>query len=169
MVIKNLISEFSKFIFDYEFIEKPSLYSNLLNGKEIRPIFTDKSGSIVGIWERENNEIIVWIDSEGSPCNVFAKNINHFLEIMPYGPGFIYDYLSAIENHKLSPNLIPHPNRQFTIDFINETYIRDRIDDEVLKNYSSWLNKYDLSIRKDPTSGIEKLIESLNFSTWFNS
>lgn len=148
MLIQNLISKFSTYIFGYEYIKNPSFFSSLLNGKELVPIFSDKSGSVVCIWEKDNKKNIVWIDSEGTPCNVFGESINDFLEIMPYGPEFIYDYLSAIENHKLSPNLIPHPSQTFTTNYINKTYIKNKADKKIINDYSDWLKKKQFKFKR---------------------
>jgi len=162
MKVEDIITKFSNYIFGYEHIKKPSIYYRLLNGKDLAPIFCDKSGSIVCVWKHGINENIVWIDSEGTPCNIFAENLDQFFEIIPYGPEFIYDYLSAIENHLLSPNLIPHPKSTFTIDYINETYLQ--IDTQLLGEYCEWLEENELSFNKNPILKINKIIESSNFS-----
>lgn len=169
MKTEDLINQFSNYLFGFEFINDKTLYSELLNGKDLLPIFTDKSGSVVCLWKCEGVEKLVWIDSEGTPCNAFAKNIEDFFEILPYGPNFIWDYLSKHQNHLISPNLIPNPETIFTLKYITENYI-DNIEDKALfDNYCDWLDENNLSFNTDPIKKIKDVISNSVFLDWFTN
>ena len=169
MKIEDLTTKFSNYIFGFEVIKDKTDYSELLDGKDLIPVFAHKSGSVVCIWENEGKEKIVWIDSEGTPCNVFAEKLEDFFEILPYGPNFIWDYLSKHENYLISPNPFRDPKKVFTSEYITETYIDNIEDKELFGDYCNWLKENELIFNVNPTEKISKILKDSDFVNWFST
>lgn len=169
MKVANFISRFSDYIFGFEYVKDKTHFSELLGGKDLTPIFTDKSESVVCLWNEEGYEKVVWIDSEGVPCNVFAEKIEDFFEILPLGPTFIWDYLSKHENYSRSPNPFRNPKTVFTLEYIHENYIDVIEDKDLFNDYCGWLKENNLEFNTNPIEKIGNVISNTNFSDWFTN
>ena len=100
------------------------------------------SGSLIAIWKEKKLPAdqlpLVWIDSEGTPINVFANNFAEFLTLLPYDTGFIYDLISKWEYFANNPN--SNPENYYDSKMLKEILEENRINYSSLAEYEKWLH-----------------------------
>ncbi len=68
------------------------------------------SGSLICFYSSEKSPLktdaIAWMDSEGSPFGVIAKDFSQFISLIPYGSGFLNSVAAIIENSLNKEDLI---------------------------------------------------------------
>jgi hypothetical protein len=98
------------FYTDYNFGERSNLDLGLAGSlaSQMMPVAGNKAGCVVAIYQRQPNaapdtQPVVWLDSEGSPNGIFARDLNAFLRIIPFGSGLVYDVLAhCLQSYKQS-------------------------------------------------------------------
>lgn len=79
------------------------------------PFGRHQSGSFLCYWLNPNipkdtiSYPVAWLDSEGSPIALLAKDWPQFISILPYGMLFLHDLLTAWVRHQGNPERFKHP------------------------------------------------------------
>ncbi len=91
------------------------------SASQLVPLFMQGAGCIVAAWKQADSEDlsqfpIVWIDSEGSPNAVFARNFEELLGMLHYYLGTLYDVISTAVRFAERPSLYDSPQEAFPVD-----------------------------------------------------
>ena len=72
--------------------------------KELKIVAKTKANCRIAQWIVSGEVVhpFVWIDSEGSPNEVFCNTEEELISLLYFDSGFIYDILSAIINHRFT-------------------------------------------------------------------
>jgi hypothetical protein len=133
------------------------------NAAELVPIFTMANGGVIAAWKlKGESELgkmpIVWIDSEGSPNDVFAENIDALISLLHYYLGYFYDILKANKRHSDNPSMY----KPATVRFPNEEFLRTAVEkwgeDSDLEEFHLWLEENsDIPREQSP---VEKIVKA---------
>lgn len=68
-----------------------------LNAMEVRPFACTKAGCRLATWHTEGRELVIWLDTEVSPCGPFAPDLHTLFALLPHGTGHLYDVIKGTE------------------------------------------------------------------------
>jgi hypothetical protein len=110
---------------------------------------------------------VVWIDSEGSPVVKFASSIREFMTTIPYGTGFIYDVIAAVERFNRS-SLYPNPIVKYDKLYVEEQSKRQIDTDPCVEEFLKTLEKeFRIKPSTNPSLSIAQAInENQEFNNW---
>lgn len=161
----------------FEIINSNYYFENLDNyffpnaSERLLPFGKEKSGSLLCFYRKNENpvgnenELIVWLDSEAFPIVLISKNLKELFSILPFGLGFIYD-LSVVV-HKNLENLNSVINPSITK---RELKIKEQLQETILEKNSYLFyvrNKFNVEIADSPFEIIKEVNNNnLDFHKW---
>ncbi|SEI51217.1 hypothetical protein SAMN05216327_102131 [Dyadobacter sp. SG02] len=144
--------------------------------KHLRLFAKTGTGSYIGFWSPDGavpknpeNLPLVWIDHEGVPMSVFARNTDDFLAFMHFDTGFIYEILIDYHFYKTDPAGYDDPAKKFTKKYLTK-YLKEKDSSPDFKALGHWLSeKLGVSIPADPADMIGKAIDAhKDFNEWLH-
>ncbi|GAB3422924.1 hypothetical protein [Niabella aquatica] len=107
-IFMEILKAFDSNPVDFVFDDQPGFISD--STAEVKSHLVafgkNKAGCLFCYWKETSEDTeaapIAWIDSEGSPNAIFARNLRQFFELLSYGTGAIYDIIKACERFTLS-------------------------------------------------------------------
>lgn len=162
--LREIFNHFETNPVDFRFdrgLKLPSHYSGFL-ADMLEPFGNNKAGCAVCYWNKKKlaaQAPVVWLDSEGTPNVVFAKNLSNFLELLSYGTGLIYDIIRQSER-KIKDDTLLSPAEKYKGAF-RETFITNSTDSEKKKFSELLFNKMNIVTTKNP--GTEIFLNYKNF------
>jgi hypothetical protein len=134
--------------------------------EQLVPIFTMANGGVIAAWilSKESElsaQPIVWMDSEGSPSEVIATNINALIALLHHYLGSIYDVIFANQMHAEDPDLFRAASAKFPGDeFLRMTSENWQRKPE-LYEFHLWLEKnISIPMENDPVKSITEATQA---------
>lgn len=138
--------------------------------KDFVPIFKHGSDSLISFWRLQEFAPwpIVWLDSEGSPNDVFAGTVPDLLALLLYDPGFITDALARCDARGVKESRTIPEGLEYKTDALQK-YLQEA--EERYEGYASfraWLEReHGIKPMPNPCQYIAtKLLAYPDLSTW---
>lgn len=176
----NLLSGIDGEFADFYITETGARKLTALVGREKSKFFevigAHSSHSLICYWEygkggKIEDQPIVWLDSEGWPNSVIARNLKEFISLLPYDTGTIYDIVSSWVNFKEDPESMRAPREAHTEDDLKKLQSSAADRYEAHRNFCDLIeSQMHIKICDDPVGLIEKAMESYpDLSKWLEN
>jgi hypothetical protein len=144
---------------------------------ELIPLGMHGSQSVIAIWnisatEDMESQPIVWIDSEGSPREVFANSFRDFLALLTYDTNSWYDYITAWQQYLDSPSEYQQLFERYNSDTLTPKDQLASADATYSDHqaYLQWVSSLGIDIPDHPFRVIGQAMQaSPRFSQWLAS
>lgn len=181
-LIKDFYDFFEKnmWVADFEpCYDCPHLLEDLIP-EEKKPSFItlgmNKSHSVFAIWTiikatKIEDQPIVWIDSEGSPYEVFASGFKELLALIPYDTVSLYNYISAWNQYLDDPNNYQHLLKKYN----NPSLFKEQLAHAASTHhphqaYMKWIDARQIILSENPFMDIGKAMQAYpRLSQWLLS
>lgn len=133
---------------------------------DLIPLFTMANGGVIAVWIQNKslsleNQPIVWLDSEGSPSEVFAENLDSLFALLHYSQGSIYDVIFANQMNEEDPELFESAIKRFSLEEFTQAAAEDWDENETLNSFHNWLEaNLGVSIEENPIERITNATKS---------